>query len=593
MPSKNARTIGTIVVTFGVTVVLTLSVLATLPALVRADRVKAHLAEKVKAATGHDLSIGGTVTVSLFPSLSVHVTDVALHSPPRFAGGDLLRAAALDAELDLLPLLSGQARFNHFVLLDPAVTLEVDHQGRTNWAFASPPDTAVAAIRLGETRIIDGRVTYVDDRSGRRETAKRVDMTVRLANLDAPLSARGSLSWHGRPVTVAIDLDQPRVLADGSGGSPANVALAAGPMRLAFAGRADAAADTMDGDLELSAPSLSDLAGWLSGQPLDPPDGTRGKLALKATLAATPGVIALHRLTATLDGSRASGDLALATGGPRPAITGTLAVEGIDLAPWLPPLGADWSTAPIDASALRTTDLDLGVKLDGISAGKVRAGPGTLTLALRDGRLTADLADLALYGGSGRFRLTVDGSERGVAIDAAAAVEGVQAGPLLAAAGFDRLAGTAAATLHLGARGGSARQLVASLTGDARAALHDGAAHGIDLATLVRKEDDTAFTDLTGSWTVAAGIVTCRSLALRSPGLDLDGSGTVDLTARTLAYRLVPREPTRRHAAPPVPLVVEGPWDHLSVKPAPAAAPSVVNPAHRPGGRRAGDGDGR
>jgi hypothetical protein len=69
-----------------------------------------------------------------------------------------------------------------------------------------------------------------------------------------------------------------------------------------------------------------------------------------------------------LDAIRSRGDLAVDTGGPRPCAKGRLAVEQLDLDPYLAPDGAaaarpsaaaaGWSDAPLDVAGLKRAGAD-------------------------------------------------------------------------------------------------------------------------------------------------------------------------------------------------------------------------------------------
>ena len=264
----------------GIVAALLVVAVVALPALVPAERIKAELVAKVKAATGRDLTIDGKVAVSVLPSLSVQVSGAALSNPPGYRAKELVRLGGLDVRLKLLPLLSGQIEIDSFVLREPAITLEVDGNGRGNWVFgdaaaakapAAKTEKSEAAgkpglsdVRLGDVRIVGGKLTYLDDKSGTTETVSAIDLALTLKSLDEPRVAKGGLTWHGQAVTIELDVAKPRALIEGQGSS-AGVGIAAAPLKLAFAGTLAAAGVT--GALDLSSPSVRELAGWAGGGP--------------------------------------------------------------------------------------------------------------------------------------------------------------------------------------------------------------------------------------------------------------------------------------------------------------------------------------
>jgi uncharacterized protein involved in outer membrane biogenesis len=95
------------------------------------------IAERVEAATGRKLVIGGDIelAVSLTPTAAVNdVTFANVAGGSRPAMASLKR---LEAEMELLPLLSGEVRVKRIVLVGADILLETDKDGRGNWVFAS------------------------------------------------------------------------------------------------------------------------------------------------------------------------------------------------------------------------------------------------------------------------------------------------------------------------------------------------------------------------------------------------------------------------------------------------------------------------
>jgi AsmA protein len=83
-----------------------------------------------------------------------------------------------------------------------------------------------------------------------------------------------------------------------------------------------------------------------------------------------------------------------------------------------------------------------------------------------------------------------------------------------------------------------------------------------------QKDQETAFTEMDGTFTITNGIVKNTDLQLKSSLLQVAGAGTIDLPKRTVNYRI---EPKIAGDAPgggiSVPIVIEGPWDNISYHP--------------------------
>lgn len=588
----------------GVAAIIVIAV-AAIPLLVPPEKVKEQIAAQVKAATGRELVIAGAVDVSVLPSLSVKVTDVALSSPPGFAAKELVRLGALDLSLKLLPLFSGQIEVDNFVLIDPVFTLESDAKGRNNWSFEtagggaeSAPATGasfVKDIRLGDVGIRNGRLTYTDGKSGAAETLESINLRIGLTSLDAPLAVDGDMTWRKKPVGLVLEITNPRVVIAGSGETPLTVSLKAEPLTATFTGKLTGADMALDGSVDLASPSVRDLAAWSTGQPLDLPGTGLGPLSIKGHLAAKASKVTFTDAAIALDAIKSKGMFEVETGGARPMLRGKLDVEMLDLNPYLPPPAPaaplEWSNDPIDASALRSADADFSLSAGGMKMRNITVGRSAVGLRLRGGRLATELKELAFYGGTGNGSVTIDGSQAGVGVEAAFSLKGVAAEPLLTdAADFKRLAGTAHTDAQVSGRGRTQREIVSSLAGKGSVTFANGAIKGLDVAGMVRnitsaftgqsEKQQTDFAEMSGTYTIANGIVSNKDLSLLAPVLRVSGAGTVDLPNRTVKYRVEPKLAGTLEGQGGkldvgglmVPVIVEGPWDKLSYKPDLAAA---------------------
>lgn len=611
-------------IAIGALVVLVVAALVILPSLVPADKIRAEVVAQVKAATGRDLTIDGKVSVSAFPSLSVQVSSVALSNPPGFQGKDLVRLGALDVRLKLLPILSGKVEVDSFVLVDPVITLEVDRQGRANWVFdTAKPATAAKAeakpaeaktsgggaplsdISLGQVRIDNGKLTYIDAKAGTREEIDGINLAIELKNLDNPLKVKGSLKYHGKQIDLGADVAKPRALLDG-GATPAELSVATEAVKLGFKGEAAGAA--VKGDLDLSVPSVRGLVLWATGKPLEAPGSALGPFSVKGKLATAGTKVSLTQAAIALDAIKANGDFSVDTGGARPSLKGKLDVEALDVNPYLPPEQAagkggaapaggssapaaksDWSDAAIDASGLKAADVDFALSVGSLTVKQIKIGKSALRILLDNGRLTADLSQLELYKGTGKGKFVVDGSQNGsVGLDATFNLKNLAAEPFLKdAAAFDRLEGTGNFDVQVAGRGKSERALVSSLNGKGALSFLDGAIKGINLAEMVRNvgsaftgggggsAQKTDFAELGGTFTITNGILSNKDLALKSPLLRVEGAGTVELPPRTVHYRVEPKAVASLQGQGgksdvggiTVPVIVEGPWENLSFRP--------------------------
>lgn len=596
-------------------VVLVAGVVA-LPFFVPVSVYKSQIETQAKAATGRDLAIKGDMKLSLFPAVAIEAKDVSFANAPGASTPEMARLKSLKVAVKLMPLLKGALEVESFVLEEPVIVLEIDKQGRANWVFDTRPATPGTApasgssaagapgdIRLGEVKLKDGRLTYIDARTGAKEELTAINATVELPDLDRPMKFDGGATWHGKPLTVKLDVDKPRAFM---AGQPAGISLLLGgdPVKIGFKGQVTTAgAGRAQGDVDLAIPSVKDLAAWV-GTPIDARPNTMGALSISGKLDRQGPKTSFTGAKVALDQIKGTGDVAVDTSGAKPHLQAKLALEKLDVNPYLPPeapaqrSGAaapagqsaqqGWSEDPIDLTGLRAANADLDLTVGGLVIRKIEIGKGVIRAQLKDGKLALDLSELALYQGSGQAKVTLDGSGPMPAVDARVTLSGVQAEPLLkVAADFERLSGAFATEAQITTRGRSQKEMVSALGGQGKFPFTDGAIKGINLGAMVRnvtaaftdpkakETQKTDFSELGGTYTIAQGILRNGDLVMKSPLLRVEGKGTVDLPKKTVDYRVEPKVAMTTEgqggqmqaAGLMVPVNVKGPWHDLSYQP--------------------------
>ena len=601
----------------GVVVLLLLVAVVVAPFLIPLDSYKGEIQARAKEATGRDLRIDGDISLSLLPVIAVSVENVGFANAPGASTPEMATVERLDVALQLLPLLSGEVAIDRFILERPVINLEVDAQGMPNWQLQTAGETTapsgdagdsgggasrVSEIRLGEVRLNDGTLNYLDRRSDQAMTVSEVNMELSLPSLSSPFAAEGSAIWNGEKIALEMNAENPSALM---AGETTNLAMKidSAPVTFAFDGAARSAeALGLQGALQLDVPSLRNLAAW-TGNPLDFPGDGFGPFNIAGQLEMTGAKVALTEAKLKLDDIAGEGLFAVDATGAKPMIKAELTVDQLNVNPYLPPEqesaeagqagdgaagGGDWSDEPIDVSGLGAVNADLAFNASSIQFKDVKIGQSSLTVVLQDSKLTADLAEMQLYEGSGKGKVVVDGSSGKPAITADFDLANFQAGPFLNdLAKFDRILGTTESKFSVQTTGGSQRELVSNLNGDGGVVFRDGAIKGINLAAMVRdistaaieqSFDDaqaTDFAELSGTFTIDKGIVSNDDLSLVAPLLRMSGAGKVPLPPRTVDYQVKPKlvgsiegqGGASDASGIAVPIKVSGPWHDISYRP--------------------------
>jgi AsmA protein len=601
-----------IAIVAGIVVLLVAAVIAA-PLLIPSDVYKQRVVALVKSQTGRDLVIGGDVGLSFFPRLAVKVEDVRFSNAAWGKDKDMAAMKEMRAALKILPLFKGEVEIDSFVLVDPVIHLEVKADGTPNWQFetgapkptpaaqgssGSSSGATVRQIRLGDVSIQNGAATYRNAQTGASLAFENVNVDLSLPGLDEPFEADGSLVWNSEPLKLSLKADRPRALTEG-GETPVEFALTSSKIGAAYKGSVQALGGTrFSGGVDLNIPSVRDFAQWV-GSPLPAGNGF-GPLTIKGNAQGGGNNYTFNDATIGFDGMNATGKLAVQTGGARPLIKGGLAFDRIDANIYMAqgesasPASAapassggaggasgGWSNEPIDLSGLKAADANISLSAKELLVKEIKIGESALNLKLANGVLTVDLDKLALYKGAGSGTLTLDGSGRVPEMDAAFSIAGVQAEPLLTdAAGFSRLDGLSAISFAVNSTGRSQRELVGALGGKGEVKFTNGAIKGVNLAQLTRTvltapatgwqsggSQDTDFSELGGTFTIAKGILANSDLKLLSPLIRVGGAGTVDLPNKTLNYRVEPKLAATLEGQGggdakgiEVPIIIEGPW---------------------------------
>jgi AsmA protein len=603
----------------GIVVVLLLVAIIVVPMLVPLEQYKGEIQARAKEATGRDLRIDGEISLSLLPVIAVSVQDVGFSNAPGATTPEMATIDRLDVALQILPLLSGEIAVDRFILEKPVINLEVDASGKPNWqldtAGAAAPSgggsagsdsgATVSEIRLGEVRLVDGTLNYIDRQGGQEITLSDVNMELSLPSLSSPFAADGSAVWNGETVSLQIDAENPRALM---AGETTNLAMKVDstPVAFSFDGAArNADALGLQGALSLDIPSLRELAAW-TGNPIDFPGEGLGPFSIAGELEMMGAKVALTGAKLRFDEINGEGLFSVDATGAKPAIKAELTVDELNVNPYLPPeqeaaaggqssgnsgggdAGGDWSDEPIDVSGLGAINADFAFKAGGIQYRDVKIGQSNLTVVIKDSKLTADLAEMQLYDGSGKGKVVLDGSSGKPAISAEFDLANFQAGPFLQdLAKFDRILGTTESKLSVKTTGGSQRELVSNLAGNGNVVFRDGAIKGINIAAMVRnistasleqsfdEAQATDFAELSGTFTIDKGIVSNDDLSLIAPLVRMTGAGQVPLPPRTVDYVVTPKLVATVEGqggagelgGVAVPVKVTGPWHDISYKP--------------------------
>lgn len=556
------------------------------------DALRQAVEAQIRAVTGLDLVVKGSIDVSVFPGSYVSFHDVGLKG-----GGTADPALAVDvltANLRLLPLLLRRFEISDVMMLRPHIRVIRDGNGESNWtpfidtiARTMKPG-AENQVSFSEIRIQDGVLNYEDATNHVSESLGDIDLSLAWPSISRSFAATGQFDWRGERVDGSISASD-FIAALSGDRSGLKARLASAPLKLAFDGSvANRTSMMMEGTLTIDSLSLRNALRWVGQAP--PGSGGFGRFALKARANIVGPSIALTNVNVELDGNVAEGVMTYANNG-RQTLQATLAADALDFTPYISTFrllasGArDWNRQLFDLNSLSTTDLDMRLSAAKVTVGPSRLGRTALGANLRGGALALSIGEAQMYGGIAKGSFGIARSDTVADIKAQFQFTDVD---LLSCAselfGITKLSGRGNLNVSLVASGASPFGLAQSLDGTAVLTGHDGAISGFNAEQLLKRLErrplsgggnfrsgSTPYDNLTIAVKFADGIATAEDIRVEGPATRLMLTGTASVPAREYDLKGIASLVAAPNAAPgfDLPFVVQGPWDDPLIFPDP------------------------
>lgn len=557
-----------------------LAVLVVAPGVVPVAAYKGQIETAASNAIGREVTIGDDLSFRIIPRTAFHVTDLTIANEDGFEGDYLAQVEEADIGVKLLKLIfSSSVEIDRFVLTEPDITLARKANGEVNWNLANTSaanenapadsDSPVRDIRLGDVRIVDGSARFTDAAADATYAANDIDVQVILSSLAEPLEVNGTMIFQGAPSRIDLVLAS---LADVMDNEPSNLKLDL-QIGEASAG-ADLTVETKDGlrysgPVQIDAPDLPAFAALTGTQIADAPGFD--KLAMAGNIDGGDASFRLSDARIDFDDIAAQGALTLDWSGERPRASGVLSTNELDLRRYLPPPAQDaegfpeWSSAPMDFTSLRNIDADFDISTDNIFLNDLKIGESRLKMTLVNGRMTADIPELSMYGGQGSGRLVVNARGATPSFSGNFDMAAVQAEPMsLDLLKHDNLLGLGSFTFDFTATGASQAAIMSSLDGSGGFDIADGLIKGVNLGKIVRAASDlrqgfnpaalqtivatargpaetTDFSEFLSDFTITDGLMNAPTISLNGQYLTMTGNGSINLPAQTIDLRLSPR----------------------------------------------------
>jgi len=289
------------------------------------------------------------------------------------------------------------------------------------------------------------------------------------------------------------------------------------------------------------------------------------KLSAQTDLTATGDSADLQNLTLTLDDTRIIGAISIKSFAES-IINFNLDIDALDADRYLSPrnkaskpiaspavlLAGGLSALPVET--LRKLSADGTVTVEKLKVNDLAMQHVRINLSSKNGVFTTQQAVQQFYQGSysGNLNLDTRGDKPTLAINEK--IDHVQIEPLLKDyRGEAPISGIVNASAQLQGQGRKTKELKTSLNGQLSFMFKDSALKGFNLQKIIdegkalikgsalpsdNKNEQTLFSEMTGTATIANGLIQNNDLAAKSSKLRVDGKGNVNLNSEAVDYKI-------------------------------------------------------
>jgi uncharacterized protein involved in outer membrane biogenesis len=541
--------------------------------------------QQVKAATGRDLVLAGDVKIALSLTPRLEVDQVSFRNADWGSEPQMAKLDKLEADVDLIPLLSSQIRIKRLHLIGADILLETDAKGQGNWVMGNSNAGAGTAPlpQLDQATIENSHIRFKDGTTGKLRSIAVDRLTVSPADSQGMLAVDFSGKFDDRPLAIKGVTGSLQSFVQGPLPIDATGQIAGNDLGIKGQIAQPAALEGIDLELYLAGSSTEQLAA-LAG--INAPK--LGAVQLRTKLTEEGGKYLFDGIAGKLGGSDLTGKVELDRTQAPPSVDAALASSHLDLADFgiaadakgsAPGDGRAFSADPWDFSRLRAIDGHVRINVQQLIAGKTTFDNVVGELGLKSGLLKITSVTANLGDGTVGLAVNVNGTEHPAAVQARFRATNVDGVPLMAAMGLDGAvtAGRVNLEAQLEGPGASLRDLMAKSNGGVHLEMGEGAIKNdfvrlmfADLFQLVTfgGTGDAAPVDCAVADLIAVdGIANTRSMVLDTPGVTIVGSGDINLRDETLHLRFDSNSKQVNLANLAVPLNVGGTLSHPNVSP--------------------------
>jgi len=529
------------------------------------------IAEQVKTATGRDLTINGELSLELSLNPAVAVEGITFANTAWGSRKNMATLKKFAAEVELLPLLSGDIRVKRLVLVGLDLLVETNTKGQKNWELGA---TGVTAQKKGEkteakssgplpvvqkVRIEGLAVTYKDGQSGKSTSLHLDTMDLQSDGLGAPMIIALSGNVNGNALEAKGELGPLDILLKGGKPYPVQLKVIAPGVSMDIQGTIAEPLKARGLNLTLSVDG-TDLAATAKAAGVTV--ANIPSLTLSGVLSDPQGGYRLDHMDAKIGGSDLKGRVTVKITGAKPSLNADLSSSLLDLDALLPKSTSKpapqknkkraFLSDPLAVDGLKAADANISIKAKRFVTGGMTVQDLALKLTLDGGRLNINPLAAMFSGGNVNASLVVDVSRSPMALKVNLDAKGIDYGALLAQLKLTDIAsGNVDAKINISGQGASVAAIMAGLNGRARIVTQGGKIES-GLLNVMSLDIPAAlsFVNFKGDKQIRCGVVDfdirkgqarTKALVFETGGLSMIGTGSINLADETLDLKIDPR----------------------------------------------------
>jgi hypothetical protein len=529
---------------------LPLGVLAgAVPYVINAEPFKQHLIKELRDWTGSHVELNGPVAIDSFGSLSLSAQDVEFYAFNAFPQIKTLRAEEIVARIAWMDLFAGRLDFDKIKITGAHVQMS---------AFGPRDSVAAAEALLAMSRKAQFGALIVQDSTITTEAGPNAGAPLErsLENLAISLDP----SSHDIELSLAFTEKQERVairarvragaLSEQGAVVPLELALESPHTAASFEGTAKIGENWRAvGKLSVTLHDPQRLGNWLD-QPylgiLHLP------LSVSGNAEITKQSVAFDGAEISIAGQNGTGEFDLVFGGDSRELLGSAAFAALDLTTLPQPGATGASGVAADPALLKeilaNLRLDLRVSAESLKYEAMETGEVAITMLGKNGQFSTEIANMAVLGGSvfGHANIKLDGGTP--LIETRLTGANLDMRRMQSFAGMPALvSGNIDGNIEASMTGGGIPEMLRNAVMSGKAAISDGGQIRLDLnrlASMPRGAEQMGWNGIDGAWSefdglriafsLEAGVVSLKQIALARPEGDVKAEGVIDMRARAL-----------------------------------------------------------